>query len=86
MLDEIPQETDRTDLRIMRSIMVPGWRSLWKRVIYDADEESVLDPDGGHVLDQNTGEILQTFPDDTQVSGCTACNSGKQRSCFSAGR
>ena len=44
-----------------------GWRSLWIGVIYDADEESVLILTAGHVLDQNTGEILVTFPDDTQA-------------------
>ena len=79
MPDEIPQELTETDLRIMRSIVKVQAGDLYgSGVIYDADEESVLILTAGHVLDQNTGEILVTFPDDTQAAGCTACNSGKQ--------
>lgn len=68
MPDEIPQELTETDLRIMRSIVKVQAGDLYgSGVIYDADEESVLILTAGHVLDQNTGEILVTFPDDTQA-------------------
>lgn len=68
MPDEIPQELTETDLRIMRSIVKVQTGDLYgSGVIYDADEESVLILTAGHVLDQNTGEILVTFPDDTQA-------------------
>ena len=64
MPDEIPQELTETDLRIMRSIVKVQAGDLYgSGVIYDADEESVLILTAGHVLDQNTGEIMVTFPD-----------------------
>ena len=68
MPDEIPQELTETDLQIMKSIVKVQAGDLYgSGVIYDADEESVLILTAGHVLDQNTGEILVTFPDDIQA-------------------
>lgn len=77
--DELPQKLTETDMQIMKSIVKVQAGDLYgSGVIYDEDEETLLILTAGHVLDQNTGEILVTFPDDIQVRaalGAMAANS-----------
>ena len=67
--EEIPQKLTETDLRVFKSLVgVRAGDLQGSGVIYDENEDSMLIVTAGHVLEHDTGEILVTFPDGTEVS------------------
>ena len=73
MPEEIPQKLTETDIRILKSIVKIHTGDLYgSGVIYGEDEDTLLIITAGHVLDQNTGEILVTFPDGTETNAQVA--------------
>lgn len=70
---ELPVETEQnlteTDLRVRKSLVYIQAGDLHgSGVTYDENEDSVLIATAGHVLAHDTGEILVTFPNGTQVA------------------
>lgn len=62
------QKLTETDLTVLRSIVQIQAGTLYgSGVIYDMDADSVWIATAGHVLDDDPGEVLVTFPEGTQV-------------------
>lgn len=74
---ELPVQTEQkqteTDLKVMRSLVeIQAGDLQGSGVIYDEEENRILIATAGHVLAEDTGEILVTFPDGTQVTAVGA--------------
>ena len=70
---QLPAETEQklteTDLTVRKSLVeIQAGDLLGSGVIYDEEENALLIATAGHVLAHDTGEILVTLPDGTQVT------------------
>lgn len=62
------QKLTETDLRVWKSmVQIQAGDLLGSGVIYEEEEDTLLIATAGHVLAHDTGEILVTLPDGTQV-------------------
>lgn len=69
LIEQSEQKLTETDLRVMQSMVrIQAGDLLGSGVIYEDRDDTFLIVTAAHVLEHDTGEILVTFPDGTQVS------------------
>lgn len=68
LIEQPEQKLTETDLRVMQSMVrIQAGDLLGSGVIYEDRGDTFLIVTAAHVLEHDTGEILVTFPDETQV-------------------